>query len=463
METPVRGLERFTQYGEKPLEDFARSLDLQREAETHIPEIASSNHRGASKYAPYPLVYMEDADGSTLTDVDGNDYLDFHCGVSAIILGHNPPAQREAVTEQVTKGPYFATTHETEVRAAELMNELVPYSDRTKFTSTGTEAVMSAVKLARAYTGKDKLLTFEGMYHGHSDYALVNVHPPVESLGTTRNPNKIPESTGIPGATLSTVESIPWNDAALLEETLERKGDEIAAVITEAVMSNSGLLWPQPDYLSTIERLADEYDVVFILDEVVTGFRMGLGGAQAYFDIEPDLAVYGKAMANGYPAAALTGKAAIMGFIQGRSDRATFMGTFSGNPLVLAATEANLRELKSLGDRGYDELFRRGERLVDGLRDLLDDSPHEGFVPDFAGFTFLHFTDGDDDPSGWRDWRDIGGRTDMAKYETFAAEMIGQGVFIPPKGDRINLTHAHTDEHVERALEAAKLAISKVE
>lgn len=462
METPVRGLDRFTQYGEKPLEDFSRSLDLQREAEAHIPEIASSNHRGASNYAPYPLVYMREADGATITDVDGNDYIDFHCGVSAIILGHSHPSQQQAVTEQVARGPYFATTHETEVRAAKLVNELVPHSDLTKFTSTGTEAIMSAIKLARAYTGKEKLLTFEGMYHGHSDYALVNVHPPVESLGTTRNPNKIPESTGIPGATQSTVESIPWNDAALLEETLERKGDEIAAVITEAVMSNSGLLWPQPGYLSTLERLADEHDVIFILDEVVTGFRMGLGGAQAYFDIEPDLAVYGKAMANGYPAAALTGKEAVMRFIEGRSDRATFMGTFSGNPLVLAATHSNLSELQNLGKSGYDELYRLGERLVDGLRDIIADSPHDGFVPEFAGFTFVHFTD-DDDPATWQDWRDIGGRTNMSKYGTFAAAMIGQGVFIPPKGDRINLTHAHTNEHIDRALEAAKHAITKVE
>lgn len=463
METPVTGLDRFTQYGDKPLEDISRSLELQRVAEAHIPEIASSNHRGASNYAPYPLLYMESADGVTLTDVDGNDYVDFHCGVSAIILGHNPPAQQEAVTEQVSKGPYFATTHETEVRAAERMNELVPHSDRVKFTNTGTEAIMSAIKLARAYTGKEKILTFEGMYHGHSDYALVNVHPAVESLGTTRNPNKIPESTGIPGATLSTVESIPWNDAGLLEETLEQKGDEISAVITEAVMSNSGLLWPQPEYLTTIERLADDHDVVFILDEVVTGFRMALGGAQAYFDIEPDLAVYGKAMANGYPAAALTGKEPIMEFIENRPDRATFMGTFSGNPLVLAATNSNLNELKSLGESGYDELYRLGERFVSGLRDLIDDSPHNGFVPEFAGFTFLHFTESGDDPATWQDWRDIGGRTDMDKYGTFAAEMIGQGVFIPPKGDRINLTHAHTDEHIEEALEAAKYAITAVE
>ena len=449
-------------YGERSLSAFSRSLALQERAVEEIPEAASSNYRGKTSYAPYPMIYMESADGATLTDVDGNDYVDFHCGVSSIITGHSPEGQIEAVQAQLERGSYFATTYELEYETAKLVNELVPASDLTKFISTGTEAVMSALRLARAYTGKEKICKFEGMYHGHTDYALVNVHPKAADLGTRRNPNKIPGANGVPAKTAETVEVLPWNDPDLLAEKLEREGDDIAAVITEAVMSNSGLIWPRPDYLAEVRRLTREHDVLLILDEVVTGFRMGLGGAQEYFDIEPDLAIYGKALANGYPCAALTGREDVMRFIKAESDKATFMGTFSGNPLVVAAAKANLEILSDLGQSGYDDLYERGDRLTGGLREIAADAGRDVFVPEFAGFFCMHFTDGASDPETWRDWRDIEPRTDPASYEAFAAAMIGQGIFFPPKPGRINMMHAHTDEHVDAALEAAKSAIDAV-
>ena len=452
----------YESYGTLPLEAFDRSLHLQRRASDEIPEATSSNYRGRTSYAPYPMIYMSEADGTRLTDVDGNDYLDFHCGVSSIINGHRPEAQVEAVKRQLDRGPYFATTYELEYETAKLVNDLVPAADLTKFISTGTEAVMSAIRLARAYTGKEKLLKFEGMYHGHTDYTLVNVHPDVGSLGTTRNPTKFPESTGVPSGTLDTVVSIPWNDTELLAERLDREGHEIAAVITEAVMSNSGLLWPREGYLDEIRRLTREHDVLLILDEVVTGFRMDLHGAQAYFDLEPDLAVFGKALANGYPCAALTGRESVMGFIESQPDRATFMGTFSGNPLVVAAANANLQLLQSVGEGGYDELYERGRRLMEGLRDIAADAGEDVFVPEFAGFSFLHFIDGETDPAEWRDWRDLAAHIDENRYEQFASTMIGEGVFFPPKFGRINLTHAHTDEDVDQALDAAKVAIGQL-
>lgn len=455
-------LSSYETYGARPLDAFDRSLHLQRRATDEIPEATSSNYRGATSYAPYPMIYVEEADGTRITDVDGNTFVDFHCGVSSIINGHRPSEQVEAVKRQLDRGPYFATSYELEYETAKLVNELVPGSDLTKFISTGTEAVMSAIRLARAYTGKEKLLKFEGMYHGHTDYALVNVHPDVGSLGTTRNPTKIPESTGVPRKTLETVESIPWNDGGLLEEKLEREGDEIAAVVTEAVMSNSGLVWPSDGYLDELRRLTRAHDVLFILDEVVTGFRMGLHGAQGYFDIEPDLAVFGKALANGYPCAALTGREEVMRFIKPEPDRATFMGTFSGNPLVVAAANANLQLLEEVGESGYEDLYDRGRRLTAGLRDIAEDADESVFVPPFAGFACLHFTDGDSDPTEWRDWRDLAPHVDEDRYERFASTMIGEGVFFPPKFGRINLTHAHTEEDIDEALEAAKVAMSEL-
>ncbi|WP_433632781.1 aspartate aminotransferase family protein [Halomicrococcus sp. NG-SE-24] len=449
-------------YGDASEADYTRSLELQQMALDEIPEATSSNYRGKTNYAPYPMIYMDHADGAMLTDVDGNSYIDFHCGVSAIITGHRQEQQLEAVKQQLDKGSYFATTYELEYETARLVNDIIPGSDRTKFINTGTEAVMTALRLARAYTGKEKILKFEGMYHGHSDYALVNVHPDVGSLGTRRNPTKIPESTGVPRKTLETVEAVPWNDAQLLAEKLEREGDEIAAVITEAVMSNSGLVWPTAEYLDEIRRLTDEHDVLFILDEVVTGFRMGLQGAQGYFDIEPDLAVYGKAIANGYPCAALTGRAEVMDFIKSEPDKATFMGTFSGNPLVVAAANANLKQLDELGTTGYEDLYSKGTQLTEGLREILADSGEDVFIPEFAGFFCLHFTDGEAEPETWSNWRDIAPHVDDERYEQFASEMIGQGVFFPPKSGRINLMHAHSDEHIQSALEAAKQAVSNL-
>lgn len=446
----------FEQYGRRGLAHFDRSIQLQEDAVEHLPEATSSNYRGSSAYAPFPMIYMDEANGVTLTDVDGNEYIDFHCGVSSIISGHNPEQQRRAVREQLERGPYFATTYELEYETAKIINDIIPGSERVKFTSTGTEAIMSAIRLARAYTGKEKILTFEGMYHGHTNDALVNVHPPVEALGSRRNPHKIPETAGIPGATLEAVESIPWNDTDLLAEKLAREGDDIAAVITEATMSNSGLLWPTDGYLDQMRALTAEHDVLLILDEVVTGFRLALGGAQEYFGIRPDIAIYGKALANGYPCAAVTGRLGVMEYFTAGPDRTTFMGTFSGHPINVAATRGNLEVLLDLGTTGYTRFLERGENFVAALREIFADAGEPVFIPDFAGFTYIHFLESDDDPTGWTEWRDIAEGTDPAAYEQFASGMVGEGMFFPPKVGRINLTHAHTDDHLEPALEAAK-------
>lgn len=454
--------EKYEQYGSQSLDKFSRSLALQEKAVQQIPEASSLNYRGESAYAPYPMIYMADADGAHLTDVDGNTHVDFHCGVSSIINGHGPEQQKDAVKKQIDRGAYFATTYEREHEAAKLVNELVPGSDLTKFISTGKEAIMTAFRLARAFTGKDKILKFEGMYHGHTDDALVNVHTNPEDLGTRQNPTKIPETTGIPQQSLETVETVPWNDTALLEQKLERNGDEIAAVVTEAVMRNSGLLWPHDGYMDDVRRLIREHDVLLILDEVVTGFRIGLRGAQGYFDIEPDLSVFGKAMANGYPCAALTGREEVMQFLESGSNKATFMGTFSGNPLAVTAAHANLELLKNVGESGYDDLHEKGTRLTEGLRTILTDAGYNVFIPEFAGFFYIHFVDGETAPSQWRNWRDIAPHTDDDTYAQFASEMTGEGIFLPPKNGRINLMHAHTDEHIDEALEAAMEAITQL-
>jgi glutamate-1-semialdehyde 2,1-aminomutase len=251
------------------------------------------------------------------------------------------------------------------------------------------------------------------------------------------------------------VETLPWNDPALVEERLDREGEDVAAIVTEAVMGNGGLIWPEEGFLDSLQRMAADHDALFVLDEVVTGFRMGLGGAQAYFDLQPDLAVFGKAMANGYPCAAVTGRREVMEFVGGSSERATFAGTFSGNPMATAATRGALEALSAVGESGYVEFQRRGERLTSGLREVLADAGEEVFIPDFAGFTQIHFVEGGADPESWADWRDVEPNVDHARYRSFARGLIDRGVFLPPTPDRLNLTHAHTDSHVDEVLDAA--------
>lgn len=445
--------------------EHTRSIELQESANEYLPESTSSNVRGRSSFEPYSsMIFMESGDGATLTDVDGNRYVDLHCAVSSIIVGHRPDEQVAAVREQIEeRGPYFSTAYEHEQEAAELLVDTLPAVDKVKFTSTGTEAVMNAIHLARAYTGKEKVLKFEGMYHGHSDYMLMNVHPKWEDLGTRRNPSKLADSAGIPPSTQESVESLPWNDIDLVAEKLEREGDEIAAIITEGLLSNSGLLYPKENYLHQLQSLAREHDVLFILDEVITGFRVGLQGVMGEFDLEPDLAVYGKGLANGYPCAAMGGREEVMNFIGGTPETADFMGTFSGNPIATAATKVNLEILQRIGQSGYDELHDKGQRLVEGLRETAADADCDVYVPDFAGYSHVYFVDGDTNPEEWTGWRDIDRYDDPTKWGKFAGAMIDEGVYIVPRPwGRFNLSHAHTDAHVDEVLEAAKTAFGQI-
>jgi len=450
-------------YGEQPESSFSKSKAIQEKAVQELPEGTSTNARGETAYAPYPIIYLDEGQGAEVVDVDGNEYIDYLCGFSSIIRGHTPEDEIQAATKQVNKGALFGTANELEYETAQLVNDLVPASDLTKFTCSGTEGTMNAVRLARAYTGKDKILKFEGFYHGHHDYVMMNHHPSTGDLGTRHNPHKIPSATGIPRKTLETVEAIPWNDADLLAQKLEREGDEIAAVITEGVMSNGGLIRPKDDFLQDIRDLTRQHDCLMILDEVVTGFRMDLHGAQGHFDVDPDLAVFGKALANGYPTAALTGREDVMRTLNEDPGGAPFYGTYTGNPIALAGAKANLEALNEIGNSGYDEFLDRGQRLVEGLREIATDAGHDVFIPDFAGYFFMHFTDGETDPETWTGWRDVDQHVEQTKIKQFARAMIGEGVYILPKFGRINMTHAHTDDHIDQTLEAAKDAIHAVD
>ena len=318
-----------------------KSRELYKRACAVIPVGASSSARAYPMFNPYPISF-DHGKGARFWDVDGNEYLDFVLAYGPLIHGHCPPKILDAVRKQMEKGTMCGQPTELGVRTAEKIKQVVPNADFVRFSNTGTEATMHAIRIARGFTGKDKIVKFEGGYHGVHDYALVSIH---QVAGSELAPTTVPESLGIPEGTLRNIIILPWNDLGALEKTIRRRSNEIAAVITEPVSMNYGVVPPEEGYLKGIRELTEDYGIVMILDEVVTGFRLALGGAQEYFNLRADLATFSKALGAGFPIAAITGRKEIMEMI--RPGAITHMGTYNENPLCVAAAYASIIELEA--------------------------------------------------------------------------------------------------------------------
>jgi glutamate-1-semialdehyde 2,1-aminomutase len=259
------------------------SKELYERSKNIIPGGASSHCRCYPTFDPYPIA-LQRGKGSRVWDLDGNEYVDYCLALGPLILGHGPPSVIRAVAEQLEKGTMFAALVEKELKLAEKFREMVPNAEMVRFSNTGAEATMHAIRIARAYTGRDKIIKFEGHYHGAHDYVLVNCFgAPLGALGSEAAPHKVPSSWGIPSDTLKTVIPLPWNDLDVLEKTLKRYDGEIAAVISEPVMMNIGSVPPEEGYLQGMRELTEEHNVVFILDEIITGFRLAPGGGSGAF------------------------------------------------------------------------------------------------------------------------------------------------------------------------------------
>src|SRR5580693_3328467 len=274
----------------------ARSQQWFERAQHSLVEGVNSPSRGAAVFAPGPVV-LERGRGSHVWDVDGNEYVDFMMSFGALIHGHAHPKIVDVVSKSIAEGSHFAAATPSEMEASERFCRMVPTAEAVRFTNSGSEATMLALRLARAHTGRTKFLKFEGHYHGWYDPYLLNAHshPPGE-LGTPKNPARIPDSEGIPPATFDDVVVAPWNDVAAIESVMQRHGHELAAVITEPIMANMGCILPWDGYLRRLRELTREHGVLLILDEVVTGFRYAPGGCQEYYGIRPDLSTFGKAL-----------------------------------------------------------------------------------------------------------------------------------------------------------------------
>lgn len=417
-------------------------------------EASSSSSRGPANYGAYP-VFMEHGRGSRIFDVDGNEYIDWMMAFGALPLGHAHPEVVEAITEAASTGAHFATATPIEFEVAETLQRIVPNAERVRFANTGTEAVMAAVRLARGVTGRSKILKFEGHYHGWYDDLLVssNVLPP-SALGLRSDPVKIPDSSGLNRTALHDTIVVPWNDLSTLQQAIENHRGQIAAIITEGVMANMGVIPPAEGYLQGLQKLAKANGILFILDETVTGFRIAPGGCQEYYKLSPDLVTFGKALGCGLPVAALVGRAEVMDALQWGG--VLHYGTHNGSRIGMYAARANLRVLTRDNNGSFKYTWRTGERLCTGLRDLFREKGRAAIVQSVGPMFQIMFTD----RKAIGDYREFCQYVDRAAFQKFVLALFPFGVYASPSAALHSIvTLAHTEADVAHTLEAAGQAL----
>ena len=410
----------------------------------------SSNVRAGAH--PPPL-FFERAYGSKIRDVDGNEYIDYMLGQGPLILGHSPAPILEAVREASEKGQLFGGQSELEIVLSEKLQKLIPCADLVRYSNSGSEIVQAALRLARAYTAREKYVKFEGHYHGWFDNVLVSVHPPLDVAGPHKAPHAVAGSKGQSRSVLDDVIVLPWNDLAVLEETLGRRADEIAAVIMEPIMCNTGCILPREGYLEGVQQVCRREGIVLVFDEIITGFRVGLSGAQGLYGVTPDLATFGKAMAGGFPVSCLAGKRELMEMIA--DGRVNHSGTFNSNVMAMAAALATVSRLEQAGV--YEHLRKLGIRLRDGLRQVIDDAGIEGQVVGPGPAFHVGFSDA----APIHDYRSFLRYNDMGRCQQFASLLLEEGVRSIPRG-MWYLSTAHTERDIEFTLESAKSALQRL-
>lgn len=362
-------------------------------------------------------------EGAYVYDADGRRYIDFHNGFGPVILGHGHPAVAAAVAEAAAQGTTFAFTQEREVTAAEAVKEAVPWVEQLRFTNTGTEATMHAVRLARGYTGRDVVVKFEGNYHGAHDYVLYSTpSSPIEALGSTFRPVAAPTTSGIPSALVTLIRTLPFNDLEAAVRLFRDEGHRIAGVLVEPMLGNVMGIEPEDGFLNGLRRLCDEHGAILIFDEVKTGFRIAVGGAAETYGVVPDLATFAKALGNGVPVAAIAGRGPVLdGWRRGGIAQ---MGTYCGNGVAVAAAEATVRQL--LTGEPLAHLETIGAALMEGAAGILSDRGVDAFVlgrPGMFGFYF-----GESRPTDYRSTADHA--EDL--YEELTMGMIRRGVLPNP-------------------------------
>ncbi|HEX5285045.1 MAG TPA: aspartate aminotransferase family protein [Bryocella sp.] len=415
------------------------SLQRWHRASRSLAAGVSSGLRRSAR--PYPL-YFSHGHGATLHDVDGNSYLDYTLGWGPNILGNAPAEVVKAVQAAAQKGLTFGAQHDLEYEVAELLTQAIPCADRVCFANSGTEIVQVALRLARAATGREKFIKFEGHYHGWDDSVLLSYHPSERQL-LEQPCGPVHEGQGQLPASSTVIAQ--WNDEESVRAAFAANLNQISAIICEPLMCNNGCIAPRPGFLEFLRDITEEAGALLIFDEVITGFRLGIGGAQGFYGVTPDLATYAKAVGAGTPLSVLAGKLKFMQLIE-RGD-VVHAGTLNGNPLALSAARAALTALMRDAEGTYGDLFRRGERLRDGMASMLRAHDHKVQVAGEGPVFHLSFAE-----HKARNYRDQLA-SDRQKYTSFTLALLDEGVLALPDG-RWYLSTAHTDEDIERTLGA---------
>lgn len=427
-----------------PKLDTSKSATLYERAQLSIPGGVNSPVRAFRAVGGTPL-FIESAKGAQIFDSDGNAFIDYVASWGPMILGHAHPAIIEAIRVAAERGTSYGAPTEIEIELAEEIRSAFPSIERVRLVSSGTEATMSAIRLARAFTGRDRILKFEGCYHGHADSLLVKAGSGLATFGT-------PDSAGVPEDFARNTIVLPFNDTSAVRTTLEEQGDLIACIIVEPIAGNMGCVPPRPDYLESVRELTRRYGVLLIFDEVITGFRVAYGGAQEMFGIKSDLTCLGKIIGGGLPVGAFGGRADVMERLAPLGP-AYQAGTLSGNPLAVSAGLAILRLLREL--KPYEELERRGRMLEEGLASAAGEAGINSTVNRVGSMLTAFFAEGQ-----VIDWP-TAKSADTKKYARFFRAMLEEGVYLAPSQfECAFVSYAHTEDVIDKTLTAARRAFA---
>ncbi|MEX1299657.1 MAG: glutamate-1-semialdehyde 2,1-aminomutase [Desulfotignum sp.] len=424
----------------------SKSVDLFNRAKQLIPGGVNSPVRACNAVGGQPI-FIERGDKSRLYDVDGNEYIDYVMSWGPLVLGHRPPEVIQALTEVLETGTSFGAPTHLETQLAEMVTAMVPSVEMVRMVNSGTEATMSAIRLARGFTGRNIIIKFDGCYHGHADTLLVAAGSGVATLN-------IPGSPGVPESVIQNTLSLPYNDIEGFRQVMAQQGDQVAGVILEPVAGNMGMVPPKKGFLEALREETQKYGTVLIFDEVMTGFRVAKNGAQGLFNITPDLTCFGKIIGGGLPVGAYGGKKEIMDQIA-PTGPVYQAGTLSGNPLAMAAGIATLKALQK--DGVYETLETRTRMLVTGLQAAADAAgiPFQaGHVGSMAGFFFTE--------RSVVDFEDAK-TCDLDRFAAFYRGMLTKGIYLAPSQfEACFVSLAHTDKDIEDTVAAAKTVMAEI-
>ena len=428
---------------------FNKSKELYSKAKELVPGGVSSSIRQTEW--PVPL-FFDKAHGSKMWDVDGNEFIDYVMGMGPNIFGHAPEFVTQSVYEDMQNGYCLTGQTVKENEMSEFIKKTIPFNRKVRYASSGTEIVQVALRLARSFTNKNKFLKFEGHYHGWMDSVLYNSHPDISNEENIFNP--VPESGGISHGTSNEVIIAPWNDVEALENILKDNHKEISSIITEPILWNTNVILPEDGYLKKLRLLCDKYNILLIFDEVGTGFRVALGGAQEIYGIEPDLSTYAKSMAAGFPIAMLAGKPEIMDFLS--NGKVVHGGSFNTNVMSVSASHATLNYLLNNKDF-YKNLNRNGEALIKGLKEVASKNGIDILIQGLGSVFYLSFTS----VKSIKNYREHALNIDFNKYKEFAKLMLINGVRLSQNG-RWHMSSSHSEEDIEKTIYAANLSFAEL-